>query len=340
MRRFRVLLDANVLVDAQVRDFFCHLAEAEFIEVRWTPAVLGETKRALEENLHLDSSATDRLLTTLQRAFPDAIVTGFEHLIGGLELPDPDDRHVLAGAIHGECDALVTFNIDDFPFEAAESHDLLVVSVDTMLKLIAGWFGDRLGAVIDAQLAPLRRPPVTVQEFLDRLARRAPLGASAIGVALGITSYVTTYQDILDVGDNSSPYAAVLALLDALREGRKDEVRKAIHPELARRLTAKSNPKPAAVFKALRRQLADALTDEGWGVATGKRLLGPSTEIVKLVRLPGNEPIRITKPTVVHGHLVQLVHDGSAWLITDINFPDPALAGVDPASLDDPPHQP
>ena len=51
----------------------------------------------------------------MSRALPDADVKGYEDLIEGLKLPDPDDRHVLAAAIHSECDAIITFNLKDFP---------------------------------------------------------------------------------------------------------------------------------------------------------------------------------------------------------------------------------
>jgi predicted nucleic acid-binding protein len=333
MRRLRVLLDANVLVDAQVRDLFCRLAEAELIDLRWTSAVLAESRWALEEKLRLDASASDRILAALQRAFPDAMVTGFEHLIEHLALPDPNDRHVLAAAVHGECDVLVTFNIADFPPGTGEVHDLLLASVDDMLVFVAGWFGDRLGEVIDAQLAPLRRPPVSREQFVNRLAVRAPLGAIAVGAALGIDSYIRTYQDVLDAGQSASPHGTVQGLLDALREDRVEDVRNVIDPELARRLTSESEPGSTAIFGALRTQLADALSAEGWGLAAAKRLHGPSREFVKLVHLGSKEPVLITKPTLVRAHLFELLHDGSTWLISDIDGPDPALSEVDPSSL-------
>lgn len=76
MRRLRVLLDANVLVNAQVRDLICRLAEAELIDVRWSTTILDETRRALVDGLGLDPSRADRLLDALGRAFPEAAVEG------------------------------------------------------------------------------------------------------------------------------------------------------------------------------------------------------------------------------------------------------------------------
>ncbi len=133
MRRLRVLLDANVIVNAQVRDLICRLAEAELLDVRWSAAILEETRRALVEGLGLDPSKVDRLLDALGRAFPAAPVEGFEGLIDQLDLPDLDDRHVLAAAIHGECDLLVTDNVRDFPSATMERFDILASS--------AGQFG-------------------------------------------------------------------------------------------------------------------------------------------------------------------------------------------------------
>ncbi|HXH55731.1 MAG TPA: hypothetical protein VNL12_00345, partial [Iamia sp.] len=89
MRRLRVLLDANVLVNAQVRDLICRLAEAELIDVRWSTTILDETRRALVDGLGLDPSRADRLLDALGRAFPEAAVEGFGALIDQTQLPDP-----------------------------------------------------------------------------------------------------------------------------------------------------------------------------------------------------------------------------------------------------------
>lgn len=51
----------------------------------------------------------------MDKAIDDCLVEGFETLIPTLELPDPDDRHVLAAAIVGRADVIVTYNLKDFP---------------------------------------------------------------------------------------------------------------------------------------------------------------------------------------------------------------------------------
>ena len=44
-------------------------------------------------------------------------VTGHENLIGQLDLPDPDDRHVLAAGIHADAQVIVTHNLRALPSE-------------------------------------------------------------------------------------------------------------------------------------------------------------------------------------------------------------------------------
>lgn len=195
MRRIRVLLDANVLVDAQVRDLFLRMAEADLIDVRWSEQILCETRRALVQRLGLEPAAGDRLLGVMQRAFPNAAVTGHERLVDDLDLSDPDDRHVLAAAIHGECDLLVTDNTRDFPDKSVEDADLLVITVDDALTSLAEGQGKEIAEVVAVQIAALRRPPSTVEAFIDRLAVRAPNAAMTIGSALGIAKYQLPIRD-------------------------------------------------------------------------------------------------------------------------------------------------
>ena len=54
----------------------------------------------------------------------DALVTGFDELIPSLTLPDPHDRHVLAAAIHGRADVIVTKNLKHFPAAALTRYGI------------------------------------------------------------------------------------------------------------------------------------------------------------------------------------------------------------------------
>jgi len=72
----------------------------------------------------LKPEALDRTRELITRAVPDCMVTGFEGLIDGLVLPDLNDRHVLAAAIRAGAQAVVTFNLDDFPAVRLEPYNI------------------------------------------------------------------------------------------------------------------------------------------------------------------------------------------------------------------------
>ena len=58
----------------------------------------------------------------MDKATRDCLVTGYRSLIPSLNLPDPNDRHVLAAAIAGRSDAMITYNLKDFPNPCPASH--------------------------------------------------------------------------------------------------------------------------------------------------------------------------------------------------------------------------
>lgn len=62
----------------------------------------------------------ERTRDLMDRATRDSLVEGYHALIPALTLPDADDRHVLAAAIVGRCDVIVTQNLADFPAEALD----------------------------------------------------------------------------------------------------------------------------------------------------------------------------------------------------------------------------
>jgi hypothetical protein len=64
--------------------------------------------------------------------FPDALTTDWAALVPTIQLPDPNDRHVVAAAHAGRADVIVTNNLADFP-PAALSGSLTRQSLDDFL---------------------------------------------------------------------------------------------------------------------------------------------------------------------------------------------------------------
>ena len=102
----------------------------------------------------------------------DSLVEGFEHLIPAIELPDPDDRHVVAAAIHSGAETIVTFNLKDFPAGALDRYNLDAQHPD---DFIVDLFDLHPASVLQAlaeQRASLKKPPKTADEFLDILLKQ------------------------------------------------------------------------------------------------------------------------------------------------------------------------
>ncbi len=109
-------LDASVLYPAPLRDLLLQLALADMY--RATCAVHEEWISALFRTRgDLTRGRLERTRDLMNAHTRDALVSGFEDLIPVLNLPDPNDRHVLAAAIRAEADIIVTANLKDFPEE-------------------------------------------------------------------------------------------------------------------------------------------------------------------------------------------------------------------------------
>lgn len=93
---------------------------------------------------------------------------------------------------------------------------------------------------------------------------------------------------------------------------------------LAERITGVSNPTPNELCATLQRVLEDVSTSEGWGFATAKRVHGPDTELVKLIRA-GHDPLVVFGPQEADGHLFHLRLQGDDWVLADLDGPDPAI---------------
>ncbi|WP_374928213.1 PIN domain-containing protein [Kytococcus sedentarius] len=134
MTRFTAHLDACVLVPMALADLLLRLAERELYRPLWSTEILDEVVRAVHVvHPSLPDGLVERRVKQMDTAFPDASVTGWEHMVGSLGLPDPDAEHVAAAAIVGRADLIVTHNVKDFPPAVMSGLEIEVQTPDTFL---------------------------------------------------------------------------------------------------------------------------------------------------------------------------------------------------------------
>jgi hypothetical protein len=102
-------------------------------------------------------------------AVRDCLVTGYEDLIDSLELPDPDDRHVLAAAIRGKAAVIVTYNLKDFLREKLARFDIVAEHPDDFLVSLFDVAPGLVCSAVKRQREGLRNPPKTSEELLATL---------------------------------------------------------------------------------------------------------------------------------------------------------------------------
>ncbi|MEO0593926.1 MAG: hypothetical protein AAFZ38_10125 [Myxococcota bacterium] len=69
--------------------------------------------------------------------FPESLVEGYQPLTTILNLPDANDRHVLAAAIRCGAQHIVTENLKDFPNGYLEQFGVEPISADEFLSRTA-----------------------------------------------------------------------------------------------------------------------------------------------------------------------------------------------------------
>lgn len=169
---YAAVLDANVLVPNALCDTLLRLAERGFYRPLWTELILNEARWTVEKvHPELSGELIRGRFEAMNATFEDALVEGWEAACAGMDLPDENDRHVVAAAVRGGGQSIVTFNLRDFPEHLIKPYDIEVKDPDEFLL-------DQLdlhpGAALQAlreQAADLARPPSDLSGVLNRLER-------------------------------------------------------------------------------------------------------------------------------------------------------------------------
>ena len=175
------MYDACVLYPAPLRDFLMQLATTGLFRAAWTEQIHEEWIESLLANRpDLTRTRLERTKNLMDASVPDSLIVNYEELVPGIDLPDQNDRHVVAAAIRGGASLIVTFNLNDFPASILGRYDLEAVDPD---DFIVQQFHLSEARVIESarkHRARLKSPRKTVEEYLatldqQRLPRTAAL---------------------------------------------------------------------------------------------------------------------------------------------------------------------
>jgi predicted nucleic acid-binding protein len=160
-----------VLYPAPLRDFLLQLAGTGLFRARWSNHIHEEWIRSvLADRPDIPAERLARTRALMETAVPDAAVSGYERLIPTLSLPDPDDCHVLAAAIRGRCDVIVTYNLKDFPASALAEDHIEAQHPDEFIGHLIDLRPESVCQAAKTVRARLRNPPVDPEDYILILA--------------------------------------------------------------------------------------------------------------------------------------------------------------------------
>jgi hypothetical protein len=150
------------------------LALTDLFRARWTNEIHDEwIRNVLADRPDLRPEQLNRTKELMNKSVRDAIVEGYQDLIDALELPDPNDRHVLAAAIRCNASIIVTYNLKDFPPSHIEKYDIEAQHPDEFIYNHLDLNSAIVCRAVDTVWRRLKKPPYTREEYLEILLRQS-----------------------------------------------------------------------------------------------------------------------------------------------------------------------
>ncbi|KHD99226.1 toxin-antitoxin system, toxin component, PIN family protein [Pantoea stewartii] len=170
---FPVVFDACVLYPSPLRDLLMHLGLTDLCQPKWSVEIQNEwTRNLLINNPQCNPEKLARTVELMNTALPDANVTNYQAIIGGLNLPDHDDRHVLAVAIKSQSEIIVTANLKDFPAEILNQYGIEAIHPDEFIVDLLDLNASHVYKAVNRARTSMSKPSMNVDEYLDCLFRQ------------------------------------------------------------------------------------------------------------------------------------------------------------------------
>ena len=149
------------------------LGLAGLYRARWTTDISEEWVRNVnKKNPHISRDKLEKVSAKMNYAILDALIENYSYLISKLSLPDPNDRHVLAAAIHGKVDLIITFDLKDFPEKPLAPYRLRSVHPDEFLCDIFDMSPTKVLATLRTMREKRNRPALSARDFIEKLKRQ------------------------------------------------------------------------------------------------------------------------------------------------------------------------
>jgi predicted nucleic acid-binding protein len=179
----KAVLDACVLYPTVLRELLQGAGAAGLYEPVFSERILREWVLATAKLGPEAPALAAAEAASFRAAFPRGLVREHQEIEARLLLPDPDDRHVLATAIAGGADAVVTFNAEDFPGHVLAGEGIRRRDPDGFLWELHSRHPEVMAGIVEAVRAKaetIAGQPVALKALLKR-ARLFRL-AKALGV--------------------------------------------------------------------------------------------------------------------------------------------------------------
>ena len=167
----RAVLDACVLYPTVLRELLLGVAAKGLYEPQWSDRILREWVLATAKLGPVAQTLAEGDAALAKAAFPRASVQAQPKIEARLSLPDPNDIHVLAVAIAGHADAIVTFNAVDFPRPVLADEGIERRDPDGFLWELWSRHPSDVGdvvAAVHARAEEMADKPLPIRAFLKR----------------------------------------------------------------------------------------------------------------------------------------------------------------------------
>ncbi|MGB7318189.1 MAG: PIN domain-containing protein [Planktotalea sp.] len=129
----KLLLDTCVLYPTVMREMLIGAAKAGAFQPLWSTRIQEEWRRAALKHGEMAALEAQSEAVFLNAAFSSACLSYPLEQEARFWLPDPSDIHVLAAAVIGGADGIVTLNNKDFPAGILAEEGLSRVNPDALL---------------------------------------------------------------------------------------------------------------------------------------------------------------------------------------------------------------